>query len=172
MNAHALAKLIEKLLTERLGNNLKIYFSRWASSKYISHLSQLLNDLQQEIITTVLPSLRYLLGDNIVAYNPIGVEYMEIEKLSKSDILQIPPCIESIADDTIFKDMTTLKTDKIDFYCIKIFYETQKIYLFRQFHKLKKLRKELLAQIVNNELKAMDGDFLGIGEMFDFVGQV
>jgi hypothetical protein len=156
-------------LDERLGNNLKVYFSRWASSKYISHLPQLSNDLQQEIITIVLSPLRDLLGDNIVAYNPIGVGDMEIEKLSKADILQIPPYLDSIADDAVFKDMATLKTDKIDFYCIEIFYDTQKLYLFRQFHKLKKLRKGILAQIVNNELKTMEGDFLGIDDSIDII---
>jgi hypothetical protein len=169
MNANALEKFIEKLLTERPGNNLKIYFSRWASSKYISHLPQLSNELQQEIITTVLPPLRDLLGDNIVAYNPIGVGDMEIEKLNKADILQIPLYLESIADDTVFKDMTTLRTDKIDFYCVEISYDIQKLYLFRQFHKLKKLRKGILAQIVNNELKTMDGDFLGIDDSIDII---
>jgi hypothetical protein len=169
MNANVLSRFIEKLLAEHPGNNLKIYFSRWASSKYISHLPQLSNDLQQEIITTVLPPLKDLLGDNIVAYNPIGVGDMEIEKLSKADILQIPPYLESIADDTVFKDMTTLKADKIDFYCIEISYGTQKLYLFRQFHKLKKLRKGILAQIVNNELKIMDGDFLGIDDSIDII---
>jgi hypothetical protein len=169
MNANTLAKFIEKLLAERPGNNLKIYFSRWASSKYISHLPQLSNELQQEIITTVLPPLRDLLGDNIVAYNPIGVGDMEIEKLSKTDILQIQSYLESIADDTVFKDMATLRTDKIDFYCVEIFYDSQKLYLFRQFHKLKKLRKGILAQIVNNELKTMDGDFLGIDDSIDII---
>jgi hypothetical protein len=110
-----------------------------------------------------------LLGDNIVAYNPIGVGDMEIEKLSKTDILQIPSYLESIADDTVFKDMTTLRTDKIDFYCVEISYDIQKLYLFRQFHKLKKLRKGILAQIVNNELKTMDGDFLGIDDSIDII---
>jgi hypothetical protein len=169
MNAKVLAEFIKKLIAERPGNNLKIYFSRWASSKYISHLPQLSNELQQEIITTVLPPLRDLLGDNIVPYNPVGVGDMEIEKLSKADILQIPSYLESIADDAVFKDMTTLRTDKIDFYCVEIFYDVQKLYLFRQFHKLKKLRKGILAQIVNNELKTMDGDFLGIDDSIDII---
>jgi hypothetical protein len=91
--------------------------------------------------------LRDLLGDNIVAYNPIGVGDMEIEKLSKADILKISPYLESIADNTVFKDMTTLKTDKIDFYCIEIFYDTQKLYLFRQFHKLKNSAKGYLLKL-------------------------
>ncbi|MDR1285027.1 MAG: DUF4868 domain-containing protein [Campylobacteraceae bacterium] len=169
MNANALMEFVDKLLTERPGNNLTIYFSRWVSSKYVSHKPQLSNDIQQEIIAIVLSPLRRLLSDNIVAYNPIGAGDMEIEKLDKADILKIALYLESIADDKIFTDMNTLKIDKIDFYCIEIFFGNQKLYLFRQFHKLKKLRKGILAQIVNNELQTMDGNFLGIDETTDIV---
>jgi hypothetical protein len=93
----------------------------------------------------------------------------DIEKLGIDSISQITTFLESITDEAVFKDMNTLKIDKIDFYCIEISYCDQKILLFRQFHKLKRLRKGIIVRILNNELLAMDSDFLGIDEATDIV---
>ena len=169
MNANALRTFIEKLLIESPVNIMKLYFSRWVTSRYISHQPQLSSELQSKIVSVILSPLRTQLGDNIVEYSPIGVGDGEIERLKITEISYITSFIESIADEAVIKDMNTLKIEKIDFYCIDISFDGQQMLLFRQFHKLKQLRKGLFAQIVNNELRAINSDFLGIDEATDIV---
>ena len=169
MNANVLREFINKLLLEIPENILKLYFSRWVTSRYISHQPQLSNELQHKIISVVLPPLRARLGDSIVEYNPIGVGDDEVEKLEITKIPYIASFLESIADGIVTKDMNTLKLEKIDFYCIKLFFDEQKMYLFRQFNKLKQLRKGIFAQIVNDELRTMKSNFLGIDDATDIV---
>ena len=169
MNAKPIKNFINKLINESPDNNLKIYFSRWSTSKYLSHLPQLSNELQREIISTVLKPLFNQIGNNIVDYNPIGVADGEIEKLNISQITKANAFFESIQDAIVYKDMSTLKIDKIDFHCIEISLDGKSLFLFRQFQKLKRLRKGIIAQIVNNELKTMVSDFLGIDESTDIV---
>lgn len=65
--------------------------------------------------------------------------------------------------------MSSLKVDKIGFYCIEVNYENKQILLFRQFQKLKKLRRGFLSRIVENELTKIEKDFLGIDELTDII---
>jgi len=170
MNTTELQGFIGKILSESPENSLKIYFSRWASSKYVSHLPQLTNELQSEIMQIVLAPLRDKLCQNaLVQYNPVGVADGEIEKLESSLIPQVSNFKESISDENVFKQMQSLEISKIDFYCFEISFNGQAIFLFRQFQKMKRLRKGVFAQIVNDELKSMDGNFLGIDETIDIV---
>jgi len=118
----------------------------------------------------VLNPLTAKLHKNItVQYNPIGVADGEIENLNASSIPHIANFMESIQDDMVYKAMHELEISKVDFYCFEISYDGQAIFLFRQFQKLKKLRKGIIAQIVEDELKSMDGNFLGIDETIDIV---
>ena len=169
MNGKSVKEFISKLLIESPVNNLKLYFSRWSTNKYITHLPQLSSELQNEIIDTVLKPLNNLSGDNIVNYNPIGVGDGEIEILKVSQIEKVGIFFDSIEDSNVFKELATLKVDKIDFQCIEISLNGKCIYLFRQFQKLKRLRKGIIAQIVNNELKTMSSNFLGIDELTDII---
>ena len=124
--------------------------------------------LQIEIAKTILIPLKDKLSLNaLVAYNAIGVADAEIEKLLFSDIPHIATFKESITDVNILKDMSLLEIENVDFYCIEILLDGQAIFLFRQFQKLKRLRKGILTQIVNDELRSMDGNFLGIDEVID-----
>jgi len=170
MNTSELQGFIGKLLSESPENCLKLYFSRWSSSRYFSYLPQLSSNLQKDIMQMVLNPLTAKLHKNItVQYNPIGVADGEIENLNASSIPHIANFKESIQDDMVYKAMHELEISKIDFYCFEISYDGQAIFLFRQFQKLKKLRKGIFAQIVEDELKSMDGNFLGIDETIDIV---
>ena len=170
MNTDTLQSFISKILSEAQENNLKVYFSRWASAKYVSHMPQLSNELQSDIMQIVLAPLRDKLCQNaLVQYNPIGVADGEIEKLESSLIPHVNSFKESILDENVFKQMQSLEISKVDFYCFEISLDGQAVFLFRQFQKLKRLRKGMFTQIVNDELKSMDGNFLGIDETIDIV---
>lgn len=151
-------------------NCVNIYFSRRTSLKYISHKPAVSDDVQKGIAHTVLPYVKLQLNENnFVDYNPIGVADGEAEIMDAGAVPLVNEFQGSIMDGRVFHDMATLKIDKIDFYCVEICFQGKRLFLFRQFQKLKKLRKGYLTCIVNNELKAMESDFLGIDDTIDIV---
>lgn len=118
----------------------------------------------------ILPNLiESLQHQKMVDYNPIGVADGENEKLASHQVNSITDFLESINEEELYTDMTNLKIDRISFYVIQISWDNNVVYLFRQFSKVSKLRKGLLSQIVENELKEMDNKFLGIDEYTDMV---
>lgn len=162
--------LIEKIDCDQPDNCLKLFFSRRTASKYLSHNPSVSNGLQKEIIKTVFPDLKAQMNENaLVQYNPIGVADREIENMLTTQIPLVNEFLESISDDKVYKDMNNLRIDKVGFYCIQLSVDGKDIYLFRQFQKLRKLRKGFLAQIVNNELLALENSFLGIDEAIDIL---
>ena len=65
--------------------------------------------------------------------------------------------------------MSQIKVKNINFYCIEISFRGRSLFLFRQFTKMSRLRKGILSQLVNDELKELNSDFLGIDELTDMV---
>lgn len=166
-------KYMKSIENEDVTNCLSIYFAyrnTGIENKYISYKPQVKSIVQRELIQTVFPYVINLIEKNkIVEYNPVGVADGEIEKIEANKIPNVNNFMESITDENVNVEMSSLKIDKISFYCIEIRYGGQIIYLFRQFQKLKKLRQGYLTRIVNNELQVMESDFLGIDEVTDMI---
>ena len=160
-----------KAQTESPSNCLKMYFSRKTSSnKYISFRPSVSDDVQQEILRTVLPYVNKQFECNqVVAYNSIGVADGEGETMKSEQIPRIAEYLQSISDENVYTDVKTLQVRKIEFYCIQITIDGQSAFLFRQFQKLKRLRKGLITQIIQDELKIIETDFLGIDEITDIL---
>ncbi len=122
------------------------------------------------ILSTVFPYIESQLSSHqIVEYNPVGVLDGSLEKLSLTEIPMFETFKDSLGADTLFRDMSSLKVDKIGFYCIRIIHKEKELYLFRQFQKLKKLRSGILTRIIENELNVIESDFLGIDELTDII---
>lgn len=165
-----LKEFIQKISRDVPTNCLKIYFSRKTASKYISHEPSVSETVQSEITKMVLPYINSQLNCNrIVDYNPIGVVDGEVESMKQEDIPLIEAFFNSLTNENIYTEMSSLKVDKIAFYCIEIAYEGKKLYLLRQFQKYVKLRKGLLMQIINDELSAMENNFLGLDDTVDII---
>lgn len=152
-------------------NIMKMYFvQKNSNSTYISFMPQISSDLQRKILDVILPNLKKSLQhQKMVDYNPIGVADGENEKLVSNQVNSITDFLESINEEKVYTDMTNLKIDRISFYVIQISWDSNVVYLFRQFSKVSRLRKGLLSQIVENELKEMDNKFLGIDEFTDMI---
>lgn len=93
----------------------------------------------------------------------------EIEKIETDKIPMYSAFLSSLDDGNVYYEMDTLKVERIGFYCVAIKYNGSELLLFRQFQKLKKLRKGILTQIVNNELNVIENEFLGIDEYVDII---
>lgn len=164
-------KFLHEIWNNLPENVLTAYFIKKPStSKMQSFQPQVSNEVQKDIIEIVFPYIEHQLENStIVEHNPVGVADGEIEYLMKDDIEQIATFLQSIEDDAVYKDMSLLEISKIGFYCFKISHNNKTIYMFRQFSKMKKLRRGYIARFFNNELAAMDGDFLGIDETTDII---
>lgn len=171
MRREELQELIRAINRDKPTNILKAFFVKKPSaSKMQSFQPQVSNEVQQDIIQLVFPYIeKQLENSNLVEYNPAGVMDGEIEYLDKNSIEQINTFLDSINDDNIFKEMSQLEIKKVNFYCFEINFNGKTVYIFRQFSKMKKLRSGYIARFFQNELKAMDGDFLGIDETTDMI---
>lgn len=170
----ALIEFLNSIECEKPSNCTKVFFSRrtsnTSSQKYITHEPAASNNVQFGILDTIFPYIKKQLEEQIVVtYNPTGVVDGEIERINAAEIPMLPEFLLSISDDQINKDMSSMKVDQIGFYCISVSYNESTLYCFRQFQKLKKLRQGYITRIIDNELNAIDGDFLGIDEFTDII---
>lgn len=169
-----LKTFIDTLKADQPENCVSVFFSRRITSnggsKYSSHQPSVSTQVQLDILSTVFPYIEAQLSSHqIVEYNPVGVLDGSLEKLSLTEIPMFETFKDSLGADTLFRDMSSLKVDKIGFYCIRIVYKEKELYLFRQFQKLKKLRSGILTRIIENELNVIESDFLGIDELTDII---
>ncbi len=161
---------LAKVKDEKPDNAVTMYFvQRTSGNKFLSFKPQIANDLQKKILNMILPPVMKSLELTLVQYNPIGVADEENELLIPVQVASLSKFQDSIADDKIYTEMKQLKISKISFYCTQINYDGKKVYLFRQFSKMNKLRNSLVGHFWDDELREMDSDFLGIDELSDIV---
>lgn len=169
MNSEELYSFLSVIHRERPDNITRIFFVKKAS-RFQSFEPQVSCNIQKRILDTILPyALNVLCSSKMVAYNPIGCADGESELLEKGKVSAVDSFIESVTGDRLNKEMGNLNIGRISFYCVKIEYSEHEIYLFRQFTKMKRLRSGFVARIFNDELVALENDFLGIDEVTDII---
>ena len=151
-------------------NAVRIFFcEKRASDKYRTFMPQVSDELQKRILSLVLPPLIKSLELPVVQYNPVGVLDEENELIIPSQVSSVETFLDSLKPDNVITEMNLIKIPKINFYCIEVSYQGKAVFLFRQFTKMSRLRKGILSQLVNDELKELDSEFLGIDELTDMV---
>jgi hypothetical protein len=151
-------------------NAVRIFFcEKRASDKYRTFMPQVSDELQKRILTLVLPPLIKSLELPVVQYNPVGVLDEENELIIPTQVSSVETFQDSLKPDNVITEMSLIKIPKINFYCIEVSYQGKTVFLFRQFTKMSRLRKGILSQLVNDELKELDSEFLGIDELTDMV---
>lgn len=159
--AKEIITFLDRVKTERPDNVMTMFFVQKPSrEKFVSFKPQISTELQKKILDMILPLAIKSLQLTVVPYNPVGVADEENELLPPSQVESVDKFLESIKQENLFTDMSELKIGRINFYSIQITYDGYTVYLFRQFSKMSKLRKGIISQLVNNELKEMDTDFL------------
>lgn len=168
-----LKEFVGEIKSDQPQNVVKIYFSRKSNSntsKYITHSPSISEAVQTELCNTIFPYIDKQLNSlKLVDYNPLGVLDGELESISTEEIPLFQDFLNSITEENINKEMSSLRIEKIDFYCIEISHDGKTVYMFRQFQKLKKLRQGFLTRIIDNELNVIENDFLGIDELIDMI---
>lgn len=166
-------KVIDFLRTvqeEKPDNNLRIFFcEKRGANKYRAYMPQVSNDLQKRIFALIAQPLLNSLKLPLVQYNPVCVLDGENELIFQNQVSCVEAFKESLKEDNLITEMAQIKIKNINFYCIEISLNGKSIFLFRQFTKVNRLRKGILSQLVDDELKELSSDFLGIDELTDMV---
>ena len=171
METEELSTLINQIQDNTPDNIMEIFFVKKPSAiKMQSFQPQVSSQVQHDILNIILPCVKRQLESTVlVDYNPVGVADGEIECLNQSSVSQLNDFLESISQENLYKEMKNLSISQISFYCIKIAFSGKTLYLFRQFAKMKKLRSGYVARFFNDELVAMEDNFLGIDENTDMI---
>lgn len=166
-----LIQLLQKANSESASNNLQVYFVKKPSAEKMQAFQpQVSTEIQNEISKLVLHNTIDSLKNTALSdYNPVGVPDGQMEHISDGDVPQVQVFLKAISDNEVFKDMKLLVIGHIKYYCLCYSCNGKTIYLLRQFSKMKKLRSGYIARIIDNELTAMDSDFLGIDENIDII---
>lgn len=169
-NASEVIEALEAVRIDSPDNVVKIFFcEKKGNQKYRNFNPQISNELQKKILNLLLPPLFESLKLPVVQYNPVGVLDAENELIVPAQVDCVEIFMDSIKEENLYNNIDLLNIAKINFYCIEVSYKGKTVYLFRQFTKMSRLRKGILSQLVNGELKELDNEFLGIDELTDMV---
>lgn len=170
VTAENVIEMLRSVQEKSPDNALRVFFSeKRTTEKYRTFMPQASNELQKKMLSLVLTPLIKALELPVVEYNPVGVLYEENELIVPTQVACVGAFKESLAPENLVTEMNLIKISKISFYCLEVTYQEKKVYIFRQFTKMKRIRKGILSQLVNDELRELNSDFLGIDELTDMV---
>lgn len=170
VTAENVIEMLRSVQEKSPNNALRVFFSeKRTTEKYRTFMPQASNELQKKLLSLVLTPLIKALELPVVEYNPVGVLDEENELIVPTQVACVGAFKESLVPGNLVTEMNLIKISKISFYCLEVTYQEKKVYIFRQFTKMKRLRKGILSQLVNDELRELNSDFLGIDELTDMV---
>lgn len=170
VTAENVIEMLRSVQEKSPNNALRVFFSeKRTTEKYRTFMPQASNELQKKMLSLVLTPLIKALELPVVEYNPVGVLDEENELIVPTQVACVGAFKESLAPENLVTEMNLIKISKISFYCLEVTYQEKKVYIFRQFTKMKRIRKGILSQLVNDELRELNSDFLGIDELTDMV---
>lgn len=170
VTAENVIEMLRSVQEKSPDNALRVFFSeKRTTEKYRTFMPQASKELQKKMLSLVLTPLIKALELPVVEYNPVGVLDEENELIVPTQVACVGAFKESLAPENLVTEMNLIKISKISFYCLEVTYQEKKVYIFRQFTKMKRIRKGILSQLVNDELRELNSDFLGIDELTDMV---
>ena len=170
VTAENVIEMLRSVQEKSPDNALRVFFSeKRTTEKYRTFMPQASNELQKKMLSLVLTQLIKALELPVVVYNPVGVLDEENELIVPTQVACVGAFKESLVPENLVTEMNLIKISKISFYCLEVTYQEKKVYIFRQFTKMKRLRKGILSQLVNDELRELNSDFLVIDELTDMV---
>lgn len=167
MNIKSLQAYLEAIATDS-NHTIDISFAR--KNQGIINSPSISYDLKQQIVEMLIEDAKKQIGKNqIVDYQAVGVLDGEIEQIKVSDVISDKEdefervFIINIGDEKKFD------WGKVDYYVVEIELQGKVLKLYRQFPKMKRLRKGILLQVLSDQLVKMDSDFIGIDETVDIL---
>ena len=167
MNTESLQAYLEEITTDQ-SHTIDISFAR--KNHGIINSPSISRDLKQQIVDMLAEDVREQISKNkIVDYQAVGVLDGEIEQIKVSDV--IPDKEEQLERVFVINISDEKKFDwgNVDYYVIEIEAQGKVLKLYRQFQKMKRLRKGIMLQTFSDELVRMDSDFIAIDETVDIL---
>jgi translation initiation factor 2 beta subunit (eIF-2beta)/eIF-5 len=165
MDTKSLHKFLENMDE---GILIDIGFAR--KNRGVINSPQISYELKYQIVDMMLEYVQKEIKKNkIVDYQAMGVLDGEIERIEVKDVLSEKA--DEAEQSFIIKISDEKKFDwgKVDYYIVEIENQGKVLKLYRQFQKMKRLRKGLFLQAFDNELVRMDSDFIGIDDNVDIL---
>lgn len=167
MNMESLNDFCEKIFANQ-DVLIKIGFAR--KNKGIINSPQISYELKFQIVNMLVKYIQKELQKNeIVNYQAVGALDGEIERIPVKDVISKE--VDEIEKIFIISVNDEKKFDwgKVDYYVVEIENQGMILKFYRQFQKMKRLRKGLLLQVFDDELVRLDSDFIGIDENVDIL---
>lgn len=148
--------------------SIRIGFAR--KNRGIINTPQISYELKHQIVDMLIKYVQKEMKDNkIVEYQAVGALDGEIERIDVKDV------ISESADE--FEKVFVISVNgekefdwgKVDYYIVEIESQGNVLKFYRQFPKMKRLRKGIFLQVIEDTLVRMDSDFIGIDESVDIL---
>lgn len=167
MNIKSLRAYLEAIAADS-DHMIDISFAR--KNQGIINSPSISHDLKQQIVEMLIEDVKKQISKNqIVGYQAVGVLDGEIEQIKVSDVISDKE--DKVASVFIINISNKKEFDwgKVDYYVVEIEVQGKVLKLYRQFQKMKRLRKGILLQVLSDQLVRMDSDFIGIDETVDIL---
>jgi len=167
MNIKSLNEFCEKIFTNQ-DVLIQIGFAR--KNKGIINSPQISYELKLQIVDMLVKYIQKEMKDNkIVDYQAVGALAGEIERIPVKDVISKEANEVEKTFVISINDEKKFDWGKVDYYVVEIENQGKILKFYRQFQKMKRLRKGFLLQIFDDELVRMDSDFIGIDENIDIL---
>lgn len=153
-----------------IDNDVSISISFARKNRGIINTPQISYELKHQIVDMLIKYVQKEMKDNkIVEYQAVGALDGEIERIDVKDV------ISESADE--FEKVFVISVNgekefdwgKVDYYIVEIESQGNVLKFYRQFPKMKRLRKGIFLQVIEDTLVRMDSDFIGIDESVDIL---
>ena len=127
-------------------------------------------ELKRNILKMQIPYIeKELEKNNLVNYDPLGCMDNEIELIDAEKVISIDSRDE--ANVNYLAEINEKKFDwgSVDYYVVSVEKGEEVIKLYRQFPKLRRLRKGIFLQAFMDELVQMESEFIGLDESVDIL---
>lgn len=146
------------------------------SIKFVKKIKKIVNEpqmtmeLKRNILKMLIPYIeKELEKNNLVNYDPLGCMDNEIELIDAEKVISTDSRDE--ANVNYLAEINEKKFDwgSVDYYVVSVEKGEEVIKLYRQFPKLRRLRKGIFLQAFMDELVQMESEFIGLDESVDIL---
>lgn len=155
---------------EGIDNDVSISISFARKNRGIINTPQISYELKHQIVDMLIKYVQKEMKDNkIVEYQAVGALDGEIERIDVKDV--IPESADEFEKVFVISINGEKEFDwgKVDYYIVEIESQGNVLKFYRQFPKMKRLRKGIFLQVIEDTLVRMDSDFIGIDESVDIL---
>lgn len=176
MSFTEILELINRALAEENCAFIKLYFLAKRNLRdgkaYHVYKAPISEELNRQLLELIKSSIiNQTSNASLIEYNFMGTADETIEYIASDKIVECAKILTALSETQTIKHFTNeLDMTKIDFYCFEFIYDNKIIHCFRQFSKMKKLRKNgIIMSIFEDKLISIDENIISIDGQLDII---